>query len=203
MGRPREYEVDDVIVRARDVFWERGYGATSIADLEAATGLDRSSLYHAFGSKQALFEQAARQYVDGTIDARLDEMRQPTAGLEAIANFFGGMARTFRADPAIAARGCLVVNTVAELSGRDDRATSAGADYRDRFREAFGNALRRAAERGEVDRERADARARILTSTTLGLFTTARIDPADAARVADEVGVEVSSWRSATGQLSW
>ena len=45
MGRPKGYDRDDVVVAARDLFWERGYEATSISDLEQRTGLNRSSLY--------------------------------------------------------------------------------------------------------------------------------------------------------------
>src|ERR1700757_4861162 len=58
MARPKSYERDTVLIAARDVFWERGYEATSIAALEERTGLSRSSLYEEFGSKRDLFQAA-------------------------------------------------------------------------------------------------------------------------------------------------
>jgi TetR/AcrR family transcriptional regulator, transcriptional repressor for nem operon len=197
MGRPRGFQLDEVVAHAGDLFWARGFGATSIGDLEAATGLDRSSLYHAFRSKRALFEEAASRYVEENIDARLREMRGEGGALAAIERFFEGMAGSLRAEPAVASRGCMVVNAVAELPIGDPYARSAGASYRDRFRTAFLAALRRAGERGEIDGDHIDGRAALLSSATLGLFVSARIDPADAADLADAISAEVHSWRRA------
>ena len=54
MARPKDYDRDDVLISARDLFWEQGYEATSITELEERTGLNRSSLYREFGSKYGL-----------------------------------------------------------------------------------------------------------------------------------------------------
>jgi TetR/AcrR family transcriptional repressor of nem operon len=168
---------------------------TSIGDLEVQTGLDRSSLYNAFGNKHALFEAALRDYVESNIGARLVGLHQAGAGLDAIVTFFVGMAQAFRADPTLAARGCLVVNSVAELGARDPYAVRAGADYRDRMRDAFVAALTEAAVLGQVDSERIRPRADILATMMMGLFLTARIDAAAAAAACDSVASEASSWR--------
>jgi TetR/AcrR family transcriptional regulator, transcriptional repressor for nem operon len=58
VGRPKGYDRALALLAARDLFWEQGYERTSIADLEARTGLNRSSLYQEFGSKRQLFESA-------------------------------------------------------------------------------------------------------------------------------------------------
>ena len=84
MGRRRAYDTSAVIQAAREQFWRCGYELTSVGDLEACTGLDRSSLYHAFGSKQGLFEAALRSYLKEAIESRLAAMRQPDAGIAAI-----------------------------------------------------------------------------------------------------------------------
>jgi TetR/AcrR family transcriptional repressor of nem operon len=193
--RPRSYDTAQVVAAATDLFWQRGYEQTSVGDLEEQTGLDRSSLYNAFGSKHAVFGAALSCYMEQTIDERLGGMRQPDAGLSSIVAFFQMMARTFRGDPAAARRGCLIVNTVAELGWRDPLAARASAGYRDRLREAFATALSYAAAREEVDEHRTAPRADMLASLTMGLFLTARIDPADAAEVCSSVADEVSSWR--------
>ncbi len=61
-GRPREFDDTAVIEAAMDVFWSNGYEASSTQALCERTGLGRGSLYHAFGSKQKLYEQALRHY---------------------------------------------------------------------------------------------------------------------------------------------
>ena len=193
MGRRRAYDTGAVVQAARDVFWKRGYELTSIADLEERTGLDRSSLYNAFGSKQGLFQAALRSYLDEAIETRLSGLRQPDAGLAAIVAFFSGMAHTFRAYPEQASFGCLMVNTLGELGGHNAHA-ALGEAYRDSFRAAFGTALSQSAARGEVDAERVRPRANLLATMTMGLFISARIDPTDAAEVCDSVAAEVAAW---------
>jgi len=64
MGRTRTFDEDAVVRAARDVFWQHGYAEASVPDLEAATGLGRSSLYHSFGSKRELFDAAIESYLD-------------------------------------------------------------------------------------------------------------------------------------------
>jgi AcrR family transcriptional regulator len=61
-GRPRAFEAETALTQAMDVFWQDGFAATSLDDLSAATGLNRPSLYGAFGDKRALYLQAYRQY---------------------------------------------------------------------------------------------------------------------------------------------
>src|SRR5260370_38591611 len=63
MGRPREFEEEEVVADALQAFWREGYGATSIPDLLEATDLERGSLYKAFGDKHALFERAFLAYL--------------------------------------------------------------------------------------------------------------------------------------------
>jgi AcrR family transcriptional regulator len=182
-----------VIDAAQDAFAEHGPELTSIVELEERTGLDRSSLYNTFGSKQALFEAVLRNYLEQGIEARLLKLRQPNAHLSTVAAFFISMAQGFRFNPELAGRGCLMVNAVAELGARDSRTALAGA-YRDAFRSAFLTALRQAADRGEIDPKRVKARTKLLASLTMGLFVTARIDPLDAAEVCEDAAAEVRSW---------
>lgn len=79
MARPRGYDRETVLAAARDLFWERGYDATSITDLEQCTGLNRSSLYQEFGSKDGLFEAALACYADQVVARLFDPVRSPGA----------------------------------------------------------------------------------------------------------------------------
>jgi TetR/AcrR family transcriptional regulator, transcriptional repressor for nem operon len=195
MGRRPSYDRDAIVGAASDLFWERGYRSTSIGDLEERTSLDRSSLYHAFGSKRGVFEAALGSYV-AEFEDRLRMTLQAGVGLDGVAGVFAGMAQAFRSDPAGSSRGCLMVNTVAELGSHDLVSSRLGAAYRDGLRQAWASALRQAAERGEVAPEHIEPRANLLASLVMGLFLTARIDPVDAAQVCDSVAGEVRSWRA-------
>src|SRR5271165_7333790 len=61
-GRPRAFEPETALTQAMDVFWQDGFADTSLDELSAATGLNRPSLYGAFGDKRALYLQAYRRY---------------------------------------------------------------------------------------------------------------------------------------------
>ena len=70
MARPTEFDRNKVLDRATRLFWERGFGGTSISDLEAAMGIGRTSIYAAFGAKEDLF-MAAIDHYDATYSIKL------------------------------------------------------------------------------------------------------------------------------------
>ena len=195
MGRPKRYDRDDILVAARDLFWEQGYEATSISELEERTGLNRSSLYQEFGSKHELFEAALECYADRVIARLLAGLREEEATLDTIAGLFTRLANLFRSDAAVATHGCLLVNTAAELAARDERIRPAAARYRDQLRASFGSALTKAAENGQIDANTVETRAKLLTSTLMGVWLTVRIDPHDASSLCETIAHEVNSWR--------
>ncbi len=197
MGRPRAYDVSAVVEAARDLFWERGYELSSVGELEERTGLNRSSLYQAFGSKRDLFGAALRCYIQQETEPMLSGMRQPGAGLEAVAGFFEARAQAFRRDPERAARGCLMINTIAEFGTRDRTVAQAAAAHRERLHHAFSTALGRAAAQGELDTGHVAPRASLLVSAAMGVFLTAKTDPGAAAEACDAIAADVSSWHPA------
>ncbi len=67
MARPREFDNDTVLEALRDVFWEHGYEGTSYANIMAATGLQKGSLYSAFGDKRSLYLEALSRYDKGNV----------------------------------------------------------------------------------------------------------------------------------------
>ena len=92
MARPRSFSTEDAVAAATAVFWSKGYRDTAISDLERATGLNRSSLYSAFGTKQAIFGLALQWYLRSFIGPRLAPMDPPGASPGAIEGFFPGLA---------------------------------------------------------------------------------------------------------------
>jgi AcrR family transcriptional regulator len=78
-GRPRAFDVDRALDAALRVFWRQGYEGTSLADLTAAMGINRPSLYAAFGNKEALFRRVLDHYGRNAQVVRDEALRQPTA----------------------------------------------------------------------------------------------------------------------------
>ena len=106
MGRARAFDSDQALDRAMTVFWSKGYEGTSLSDLTEAMGINRPSLYAAFGNKQELFRKALERYGDGPSSYERRAMAQPTAR-EVAEGLLRGAADV-QTDPATPA-GCLAV----------------------------------------------------------------------------------------------
>src|SRR5882757_3781169 len=78
-GRPREFDADRALDRALYVFWRKGYEGTTLPDLTRAMGINRPSLYAAFGSKEGLFRKALDRYAEGPAAYVREALNGPTA----------------------------------------------------------------------------------------------------------------------------
>jgi AcrR family transcriptional regulator len=79
MARARRFNVDEAVRTATDMFWRQGYERTSLADLTAAMGITPPSFYFAFGSKQGLFRQVLKNYVETRLRGAEEALGEPTA----------------------------------------------------------------------------------------------------------------------------
>ena len=117
MARLREFDTEVAIDAAMQAFWLRGYEATSLTDLMAATGLKKGSIYKAFTDKHTLFMLTLRQYIDRSNALHrqhLEEAASPKAG---IANWLHTIVEQRAADEA--RRGCFMLNSLMELAPHD------------------------------------------------------------------------------------
>lgn len=176
MARPREFDVNAALERAMDVFWSKGYEATSLDDLCDATGLSRSSLYATFGNKRDLLLQTVDRY----IERRTPSIRAVLAGQPNIHKGIAALLRTFIDQIVSGAgrRGCFLGNCAAELPRSDRKALARVRRGLARTEETFREALAQAAARGElpvgVD---VDALARFLTASFQGLRLVGKVNP--------------------------
>jgi AcrR family transcriptional regulator len=167
VGRPRQFSEDEALEAAMKAFWRQGYEGTSLSDLTSATGLNRPSLYAAFGNKEALFRKALDRYADTHMAFMRSALEEPTAreAVEALLRGFIASAT----DPRTPA-GCLTVGA-ALTSGPAADAIRTELTARRRAGEANLRArLRRAQSSGDLppDASPSDL-ARFINTLTQGI----------------------------------
>ncbi|MDF1811612.1 MAG: TetR/AcrR family transcriptional regulator [Verrucomicrobiales bacterium] len=152
MARAAEFDRDQVIEKAMDVFWTKGYHATSMSDLKKAMGLQPGSIYGAFGSKNELFLDCLEHY-SARAKARFDEIsRSSAAQREAFGKIYDSMiSQMISNEPC---RGCLMINSLVELAALEHSGGKAARKYLKRNQKFFENMLKKAADSGELKSER-------------------------------------------------
>ena len=88
-GRPREFDTDQALDSAMQVFWRKGYLGTSLEDLTGAMNINRPSLYAAFGNKRALYRLALERYFKGPSVYLSEALKEPTARRVMERSFYG------------------------------------------------------------------------------------------------------------------
>jgi len=114
-GRPRNFDENAVLDNALDVFWRHGFQGASLAELTAAMGLSKPSLYAAFGDKEALYLKALTRYADVQIAQHAAVLDAEPDGRRAVESFLRSMA-VMLTDPALPG-GCFIINGTADCGG--------------------------------------------------------------------------------------
>ncbi|WP_329520285.1 TetR/AcrR family transcriptional regulator [Spirillospora sp. NBC_01491] len=148
MARTREFDTGAAVAAAMDVFWDRGYEATSIQDLVEATGVGRGSLYAAFGSKDGLYEAALRHYAAHSTGRMAERLGREAPVRTVLRDLLYSVVEDIVADPG--RRGCLMTNTAVERLPRDPTAGAIVGAAFDRAAESVTAALRRGRAAGEL-----------------------------------------------------
>jgi AcrR family transcriptional regulator len=186
-GRPPKFDHDRVVAEAIGAFFRKGFEATTLADLEAATGVDRSTLYNSFGGKTGLYQSATNTYLSlaeaglfapllvGTNDGYADI-------LDFLANLRTGLVS------ADAIPGCLIVNDMA--AGADPEAA---ARYRSMLEDGVRSALARTS---DLDEGLRSQRAVLLSTSVIGINLVSKTtgDPNEIGRLIDALTNLVCDW---------
>ncbi|WP_327070617.1 TetR/AcrR family transcriptional regulator [Kitasatospora sp. NBC_01302] len=148
MARTKEFDPAAALQSALELFWERGYEATSMADLVERLGVGRASLYATFGSKHDLYLAALDRYEELVGPRLLAELSQPGPALPAVRALLRRFA--LEAVGEQRERGCFVVNTAAELASHDSESARRVLASWDQLETLLASALTRARAQGEL-----------------------------------------------------
>ncbi|MEU9079597.1 TetR/AcrR family transcriptional regulator [Kitasatospora sp. NPDC004745] len=148
MARTKEFDPDAALQAALELFWRRGYEATSMADLVEGLGIARASIYATFGSKRELYLRALERYAEQTDPVLLAELSQPGPVLPAVRALVRRYA-TASAEDGLK-RGCFVTNTAVELGPHDEAAARRVAASLGHLETVLVAALVRAEAQGEL-----------------------------------------------------
>ncbi|TDD46260.1 TetR family transcriptional regulator [Nonomuraea terrae] len=183
MPRTKEFDPDAALQKALELFWERGYEATSMADLVERLGIARASIYATFGGKRDLYLKALERYVEqGDV---VEPLSQPGPALPAIRAFLDAYVAECLADEL--RRGCMVVNTAVEFGSRDPVVSRKVVASWAEMEAVLAGALVRARAQGEIPAGKdPHALARFLLVLVQGVRVLGRADP-DARRLRDAV----------------
>lgn len=171
----KSFNLDEALARATKVFWAKGYAVTSMTDLVEGMGINKGSLYNAFGSKKELFTRALLRYDQDNRQSMLAQLEALDDPIVAITRLFDSLIAESIADPE--KKGCLLVNTALELPNQTaDVQEIIGAVIAD-FEAFFQRQIKLGQKRSVISKKvKANDTAKSLLSLLFGLRVLARGD---------------------------
>lgn len=191
-GRPRSYDPDKALESVLDVFWRAGYSATSLDEISAATGMNRPSIYAAFGDKRAMYLSAIKRYREISreqIGGAMSYDRPLRNALSCIFNkaldiYYGGGESPL---------GCFLLGTALTEAVGDEDVRDELADGLRAFDKAFERRIRHAIDEGEIKTKRdPETLARMASATLYYLAIRARAgEPREAMEAVADMTIDV------------
>lgn len=178
MARTKEFKEDEVLDKAIEIFWHKGYNGTSAQDLVIHLGLSRSSLYDTFGDKQKLFAQSLRRYQKNAQDQIIELFDKSENIKETLHDIFK-QAVVESLDDRIT-KGCFMVNSSVELALHDEEIAKIVKSNSHKMEEVFTNAVKKGQDLGQISKAN-DARvlARFIFNNYSGIRVLARAGEKD------------------------
>jgi TetR/AcrR family transcriptional repressor of nem operon len=174
-GRPNIHDNSELIQKAQDIFWKKGYTATSLNDLLTITGAGSGSFYNTFkGGKKQVFREAISQRRKAFADFKteLDKSETP---MKLIKDFFRAVADEAETSHL---RGCIIANTVVEMTYLDEDLEKESVQILKEVEEMYTDAIKKAQEKGELNNKtEASILGKYLITFWCGLNTLRRMYP--------------------------
>ncbi|ANY68375.1 transcriptional regulator [Paenibacillus sp. BIHB 4019] len=176
MARLREFNEEQALDAALQIFWEKGFEATSLSDLTAAMGIQRPSIYAAFGDKKSLFEAALRKYTREHAAHVRASLQKKASVKEAFRAFFEQkLNKEYREGPSM---GCFCLNTMVELSPHDEKFEILTREHQMYLTVIFEETIERGISTGELDSNiNAKGLAQTLVVSLIGLTVLMKARP--------------------------
>lgn len=172
MSRAKEFDEVEVLDQALELFRARGFKHTSFANLVEELGVSRQSLYDTYGDKQTLYHTALKRYLDRSVDFLRRRLDDPAPVREVLTGLF---EEIIAANCECGSPGCLMVNSMVELSPHDNATRDLALEHARAFEELLASRLSAARHQSEIAPSKDPvALARFFYHTILGLAVASR-----------------------------
>lgn len=176
MARTKDFDEDEVLTKAMNLFWRRGYNATSMQDLVDELGISRSSMYDTFGDKHSLFIKALDNYKKGATEKLHQIVQQASSAREAISKILMNMVNDLVADKDH--KGCFMVNAQVEVAPNDPIVSDLLCGNDRQMEQFFLETIKKGQEKGEISKDQdAGLLARFIINSIKGLRVAAKSAP--------------------------
>lgn len=168
MARLREFDEEKALDAAMQLFWEKGYAATSLSDLTAKMEIQRPSLYAAFGDKEGLFEAALRRYTNLHATSIRTKLQKEQSVKESIRMFFENMVEEeYKRE---SNKGCFCINTMVEIAPHNEKFEVLTREHQMYLSVIFQELIAKGIQSGELQSDvNAKALAQTLVTSLIGL----------------------------------
>jgi len=173
MGRPKAFDRDLAVRTVMEEMWTKGYEACSVKAISEKLGITRSSFYNTFGSREELFFEVIEVYLQDSPDTCLSDITAESNVLYELSQFFRVVCKTRANDSD--ARGCLAVNSISELVGKDDVIGPLIENAIQERIKRFEHLLKLAADNGELSSDNLHVKALALQNLLLGINVIAKV----------------------------
>lgn len=178
MPRVKLFDEDEILKKSMELFWKKGYSATSVQDMVNHLGINRGSMYSTFGDKKNLFNKSLALYCSINQDATFEFLKREKSVKYGLRKLFG----IFIAD-SISDRdqkGCFVVNTTTELTPSDKDINKVLLQNKDALEKMFYDFLKLGQDRGEISKDKdIQAISSLIYTLFSGIRVVARLEPND------------------------
>ena len=175
MPRAKQFDEQQTLDAAMELFWEKGFHATSMQDLVDKLQINRASLYNTYGDKEELFNKAFGQYVSRNSQFVVDFLNGYESVKEGLRALFDNSINACSLDKT--SKGCFVVNTTTELSTDNNNLKRRLAGHKERMQKVFFNYLKKGQESGEIGPEKdLEAIAALIFTLYNGLMVICKVD---------------------------
>jgi len=174
MGRKLKFDRDEALEKTMRLFWENGYGGTSVQNIIDEIGIKPGSFYNTFNDKYSVFIESLNLYGEFVLNYSKETLINDNSPVENIKTFFNDMATI----PDFKSKGCLIVKSIVEVAPNDDNVMKIVNNILSELKECFHKCLERGQKLGEIPKDKdIKALSSFYTSATDGLILSGKTNP--------------------------